>query len=1172
MRRNGNQIQFSPSDLMMFMQSPFASWMNRFKLEYPDKPAAQDKDDELSTFLQNKGYAHENNLKQLFIDQGKHLKVIGDAVSQRERHTQTIAAMQEGFEVIFQARLEEGQFGGYADFLVKVEHQAGEAPSLLGDWHYEIWDTKLASKVKPTFIVQLCCYAQMLESIQGMLPTYIKVALGNGQIEHFRVNEFYCCYLNLKRKFLDFHQNFNPNNQPDPADSSNWGNWSDYAQQLLLNKDHLFQVANITRSQIKKLNSAGIYTLKQLAQTQLTHIKDIQPSVLNRLKQQALIQLKSREKLEPATANTESSTRRVRPGFEILMHEDGEKVGLALLPPHSPMDVFFDIEGYPLDEGGLEYLWGNTYFDEQGNRQFKDFWAHNPEQEKQCFQDFINWVYARWLQDPSMHIYHYASYEITACRKLMGRYGVCEHEVDQLLRNEVFVDLYKVVKGGIRIGEPRYSIKNVELLYRDKRDTEVGSGGDSIVVYDNWRSLHSIGEEGDTWETSEILNSIRNYNIDDCNSTQELVDWLREQQAAHNIKYLGKIETVEFEPSEEVTEVIKLRDRLLEQAAIQKEQDEIKARLIENLAWMLEFHRRELKPMYWRLFDRLGADDTELFDDLDCLALCERTEREPFKSTPRARHLSYEYRFNLQQEFKGLNGSFYLLGVESDEGRNVKVSLEEKGSDIDNGILIVKAGVELPKVITLIPDEFVSTKVIEMALFQIVNDYEQGMLSNEKSAVIDFLTRSHPRIESHSGGDLITDEDSETKLNQVIDIVKRLDNSYLTIQGPPGAGKTYTGSRVIAELLRDGAKVGISSNSHKAINNLLLSTAKYCQQQGIVASFYCAKETDDELKRYDINQIGNSQILDSLKGPCVFGTTAWGFCRDELSAGFDYLFIDEAGQVSTANFVAMSRCAKNLILMGDQMQLGQPSQGTHPAESGLSVLDYMLHDTPTIDADIGVFLDTTYRMHSKVNEFISSNIYAGKLRSNVDNDNRYLLPPTQLANDRLTDIDHICAGIVFMPVEHQGNTQASDEEVEVIVEMANKMLARQFATGEMTAEGLSVIRSIGWSDMLFVAPYNHQVSKLKAALGPDARVGSVDKFQGQEAAIVFLSMCASDANESPRGIDFLFNKNRLNVALSRAQILAIVVGSPDLGDTAVNSVEHLRKVNLYNAIMQAGSS
>lgn len=556
---------------------------------------------------------------------------------------------------------------------------------------------------------------------------------------------------------------------------------------------------------------------------------------------------------------------------------------------------------------------------------------------------------------------------------------------------------------------------------------------------------------------------------------------------------------------------------------------------------------------------------------MDCLALCERTEREPFKSTPRARYLSYEYRFNPNQEFKGSNGSFYLLGVESDEGKNVRVSLEEKDSDIGNGILTVKAGVELPKVITFIPDEFVSTKVIEMALFQIVNDYEQGMLSNEKSAVIDFLTRSHPRIKSHSGGDFITHEDSETKLNQVIDIVKRLDNSYLTIQGPPGAGKTYAGSRVIAELLRDGAKVGISSNSHKAINNLLLSTAKYCQQQGIVASFYCAKETDDELKRYDINQIGNSQILDSLKGPCVFGTTAWGFCRDELSAGFDYLFIDEAGQVSTANFVAMSRCAKNLILMGDQMQLGQPSQGTHPAESGLSVLDYMLHDTPTIDADIGVFLDTTYRMHSKVNEFISSNIYAGKLRSNVDNDNRYLQLPTQLANDRLTHIDHICAGIVFMPVEHQGNTQASDEEVEVIVEMANKMLARQFATGEMTAEGLPVIRSIGWSDMLFVAPYNHQVSKLKAALGPDARVGSVDKFQGQEAAIVFLSMCASDANESPRGIDFLFNKNRLNVALSRPQILAIVVGSPDLGDTAASSVEQLRKVNLYNAVMQVAN-
>ncbi|NLZ10762.1 MAG: AAA family ATPase, partial [Alcaligenaceae bacterium] len=378
-----------------------------------------------------------------------------------------------------------------------------------------------------------------------------------------------------------------------------------------------------------------------------------------------------------------------------------------------------------------------------------------------------------------------------------------------------------------------------------------------------------------------------------------------------------------------------------------------------------------------------------------------------------------------------------------------------------------------------------------------------------------------------------------------------LENSYLAIQGPPGAGKSYTASRIIGALVKQGKRVGISSNSHKAINNLILGVARYCRDQGIVVHCCASKDTEPELHKLGVEIVQNADLSGHLGPGCVLGTTAWGFTRDDMKGQLDYLFIDEAGQVAVANLVGMSRSAKNLVLMGDQMQLGQPTQGTHPAQSGDSVLDYLLHEEPIIDPALGVFLDTTYRMHPKVNEFISNAIYKGQLKADPDNALQTIQVPMNY-----NGILNQTSGVIFVPVEHQGNTQASDEEVEEIVRLSGELLGRPFTTKK------GEVRPIGWSDILFVSPYNHQVGKLKQALGDDARVGSVDKFQGQEAPVVFFSLCCSDASEAPRGIEFLFDKHRLNVAISRAQALAIVVGNPALFHTPVNSVENMARVNV----------
>ena len=249
----------------------------------------------------------------------------------------------------------------------------------------------------------------------------------------------------------------------------------------------------------------------------------------------------------------------------------------------------------------------------------------------------------------------------------------------------------------------------------------------------------------------------------------------------------------------------------------------------------------------------------------------------------------------------------------------------------------------------------------------------------------------------------------------------------------------------------------------------------------------------------------------------------------------------------------MSRSSKNIILMGDQMQLAQPVQGTHPGESAGSCLTYLLRDDPIVQEDMGVFLPRTYRMHPDLCQIVSEQVYEGELTSHPST----LMHEVQTKGPMVTKK----SGLAFVPVMHSANTQGSWEEVDVITKMTKELLGCPYWPDD---EGHA--RTIGWDDILFVAPYNYQVRLLQSALGDQARVGSVDKFQGQEAPIVILSMCSSDASESPRGIDFLFSKNRLNVAISRAQALAIIVGNPELALTPVNRIEQMSQVNFFSEI------
>ena len=1130
MYEKDNFILFSPSDLITFMDSPFASHMERYRLHDTSIDKLMDPKNPLLKNLQKKGFEHEEIFLQSLISKEEKVVNIGN-IDFKEKLTKTRESMHNGVSVIAQAYLELDNFGGTADFLIKIPGK-----SLLGDFHYEIWDTKLSKKMKPYFAIQLCCYAEMLEVEQGIKPEKVAVVLGDKKIKYLRVLDYFSYYSNLKNTFLSFQNNWKVSNQPDPAESKSYGRWSQYAKNILKERRHLSLIANITKTQIKQLEFFDIKTIDDLVNSSLKFIPKINGEIFGRLKSQAEIQILSEGK--------------DKPDYKILTHDNEHSIGLSLLAPHSNFDIFFDLEGYPHIEGGIEYLWGASYFDKDRKRQFKDFWGHNSEEEKQAFSDFVDWAFSRWKRDPSMHIYHYGSYEITALRRLMGRYGIKEYEVDTLLRNRVFIDLYKVISNGMLIGEPRYSIKNVEHIYREKRDTEVATGGDSIVVYEEWRS----NPDGLTWQKSEVLNAIRDYNIDDCNSTQELAEWLRSEQLSHGIEYLNTSSEDTKNKNEEVTELMKLRDKILNMAL--QEINDNKKKVIQNLAWILEFHTRENKPTWWRLYDRLGLTEVDLHDDMDCLVGLIRTKSDPFLPTPRARNYAYEYSFNQDQPFKSQSKNYYIIGEDDFKVSALNVNQNE-------GIINVQSKVSPPNRISLVPDEFVHPAPIPSAIQDVITKLIDSDFY--PSAIVDFLLRKSPRFLNGPKNTIIENSLSGSNfIDAIVSVANELDNSYLCIQGPPGAGKTFTARHIIADLMAKGKRIGISSNSHKAIINLMGGVADHLLKNKIKGHLIKVGGDDKDLI-FDKDNVSfrkdGKSCADQLNQTSIcIGGTAWLFCNsllteDEGVEKFDYLFIDEAGQVSIANLIGMSRVANNIILMGDQMQLGQPIQGSHPNESGQSILEYLLEGEPTISPSMGIFLPETYRMHPDICRLISDQVYNSRLNS-AEVTNRHIVNVPK----EILPIRH---GIHFIPVTHEGNNQGSEEEVEVIKNLALKLINIPYWPIDKSGGQ----RLIKWSDILFVAPYNYQVNLLKAALNPDAKVGSVDKFQGQEAPIVFLSMCASDASESPRGIEFLFSKNRLNVAISRAQSLVIVVGSPFLANTSVNNLHQMELVNFYSEII-----
>jgi predicted RecB family nuclease len=1062
MRVTASGATFSPSDLNNFLECEHLVALE-LQIARGERGRPVQVDNAQAALIQRKGEEHERAYLAELERTGRQVAWIelgeGDwDVEAAAAETEQL--MRDGADVIYQAVfLDQSGWTGHADFLERVDK-----PSGLGSHSYEVADTKLARHAKPNYIFQLCFYSEQVARIQGREPERMHVVLGSGVRESFRPSEFAAYYRRVRARFLDAIER-GLDVYPVPVAHCPLCDFKELCEKQWESDDHPVLVANIRRGQITRLAAAGITTLEELAEARDDERPAKMPAgTFEALREQAALQLQHR-----------------RTGVHDLHLLPPEPArGFALLPPPSAGDLFFDIEGDPFWEaqGGLEYLWGVSDATE-----YRAFWAHDRAQEKQAFEDFVDFVRMRRAEDPNLHVYHYASYETSALKRLMGEYGTREDEIDDLLRGGVFVDLFKVVRQAIRHSHPKYSLKNVETFFM-QREAELRAGDDSIIAYENWLATRDTRQ----------LHEIEEYNAEDCKATRELRDWLLGLRPGG----IDWPEPPKVRPTpEQAAETADLQAQLLSRD--------------DRAAWLagqlLDYHRREAKPLWWAFFDRKGRTPEELTEfDNEAIGSIE-PDGDPVRA---AKSLAYPFTFPAQQH--KLSAGDEVFDPESLEFGGFIESIDD-----EHGKLWLKRGpsledVPMPK--SLIPGGAWNTDVQQAALRRVGRSILAG--DERYPALESVLRRELPR----TGVTPLPQDD----LDAARDIVEALDASYLVVQGPPGSGKTYTGARLIVRLLRRGRRVGVMAQSHRAIHNLLAEVEKTAREEGV--SFRGLKKGDSYEGPFITTSTNQADFEHPTEDVLLLAGTSWLFSRESMEhAEIDTLFVDEAGQLSLADALAAGTCARNVVLLGDQQQLAQVSQGMHPEGAGASVLEHLLDGEDTVPPDRGLFLGRTWRMHPAICEFVSEMSYEGRLH-----------PVPECATHNANGE----SGLRFIPVEHVSNRQTSREEADVIA-------------GE--------VARFRPQDVLVVAPYNAQVRCLRAALPETIRVGTVDKFQGQEAPVVFFSMATSSGDDLVRSIGFLFSRNRLNVAISRAQALAVLVASPNLLEIRCHSIEDMRLVN-----------
>jgi len=779
-----------------------------------------------------------------------------------------------------------------------------------------------------------------------------------------------------------------------------------------------------------------------------------------------------------------------KPVYELLPFEPS--LGLARLPAPSPGDIFLDFEGDPfVDNGGLEYLLGYITLNKDGETDYTGHWALDRKNERRAFESFIDMVTVRQQQLPDLHIYHFSHYEPTALKRLMGRYATREDDLDRLLRAGVFIDLHGITKQSMRASVERYSLKDLEVFFGFERQTDLRDARLSLRHMECALELNELESI-----SPAVRETIEAYNREDCLSALFLRNWLETLRPDCERPALTT-----GDPSEAVDERRKRALALMDRLLIDAEEGDTRW----LLAHMLEFHRREEKAPWWEYFRLQALTDEERIEERSAISGLEFVKR--IGGTTRCP--IDRYRFPHQD-----------MQIRRED--QLHTSTDKFGEvvalDFANRMIDVK-------------------KTGAMAEVHPKSVFSHSVINGKEQA------ESLYRL-----GSYVADGSHGSAYRPALDLLRRTplnpDCAVVAIQGPPGAGKTYKAARMICGYLREGRKVGITAVSHKVIRKLIEEVLAAAQEQHVeVRCIEKVKERSKQPNLFIPEATENKAVLAALQDGSaqLAAGTAWLWSREEFASSVDVLFVDEAGQMSLPDALAVSQAANKLVLLGDPQQLEQPLQGTHPPGVAVSALQHILGEHDTIPENRGEFLAETWRLSPSICAFTSELFYEGRL-----------LAHSGLERQRLTT----GSGLFYVSVEHSSNQNSSTEEVQAVIQVVEQLLQ----PGVCWTDLHGVSRQMTIADILIVSPYNAQVFDLAERL-PTARIGTVDKFQGQEAPVVIYTMATSAPEDAPRGMEFLYNLNRFNVATSRARCAVILVVSPRLFEPECKTPHRMKLAN-----------
>ncbi|MBI5737181.1 MAG: TM0106 family RecB-like putative nuclease [Mycolicibacterium neoaurum] len=1051
----------------------------------------------------------------------------------------TMAAVRRRDPAIYQAAMFDGRFAGFADFLTL---QAGPRGG-----RYRLRDTKLARSVKVEALLQLAAYADALATAGVPVADEVDLVLGDGAVSSYRVDELLPVYRPRRealQRLLDAHLAGGvPVSWADDGVRACFRCPECSAQ--VAESDDLLLVAGMRTSQRARLIDAGISTVHQLA---------AHDGAVPELSKRTVAALTGQARLQIADRVVENGN--VKPPFEVV-----DAQPLMVLPDADKGDLFFDFEGDPLwtsngRDWGLEYLWGVlTVTDE-----FTPFWAHNRPDERQALFDFLEMVRKRRRRYPKMHIYHYAAYEKSTLLRLAGRYGVGENAVDDLLRNGVLVDLYPLVRKSIRVGAESYSIKYLEPLYmgNELRSGEVTTATDSITQYAKFCALR---EQGRTDDADVVLKEIEDYNRYDCRSTRRLRDWLVARAIESEVPPRGPQPVRLAEPGGAAEISDAAHRTLMKFAGDGVEERTVEQTAVAMVAAARGFHKREDKPFWWSHFDRVNNPVDEWSDNTGVFVAEEAEIVNDWHQPPRARKPQRHVRLTGELANGELAKDMYALydppapaGLAEDPDRRAFGSvavLECDDPEVPTSVIVCerqpKDGGEFDQLpFALTPGPPINTRPLQESIDATAASVAAGLPTLPADAVTDVLLRRPPR--TVSGNPLPRPDTPTDHADTITAALLDLDNSYLAVHGPPGTGKTFTSAAVIAGLVNAHRwRVGVVAQSHAVVENLL---------DGVVRAGADPMRVGKKKAREGVpwSQIAEKDYpaFIAADGGCVIGGTAWDFANDGRvpRQSLDLLVVEEAGQFNLANTIAVASAARNLLLLGDPQQLPQVSQGTHPEPVNESALGWLVEGHHTLPPERGYFLEVSYRMHPDVCRPVSRLSYDGRLQ----------------AYEKVSAarrLDGVAPGVRVLAVEHSGNSTESPEEADAIIAEIVALLGCPWTDEDGTV-------ALGQQHILVVTPYNAQVvllrRRLDAAGLPDVQVGTVDKFQGRQAPVVFVSMTASSIDDVPRGIGFLLNRNRLNVAISRAKYAAVLVRSARLTDYLPGQPDGLIELGAFLAL------